>query len=83
MARAKTHAEQIAKREYIGARKKLGEGWKHVSPEIRRGLVFAGICGVIRGQDEGNDPAAVLAYFNEMVLAAEALLDAEPQKWVL
>lgn len=45
------HARDIAWRSVCEARKLLGNGWSHVSDEIRWGLVCANILGVIAGQD--------------------------------
>lgn len=69
-----THVRLIARREYDAARRMLGPGWAHVSSEVRRGLVFANIVGVIRGQDESIDAASVLRYLDDLCNEADRLL---------
>ena len=74
MANAKTKAELIAKHEYDVARKLMGSGWDHISPDLQRGLVFANIVGVIRNQDDSIDPKTVLKYLDDLCNAADILL---------
>lgn len=58
---AKTQAERLAKKCYDDARELLGQGWAHVSPAVRRGLVDSNVLGVLRLQDESTSAEAVLA----------------------
>lgn len=52
------HIKQIATRELKGAKMILGEGWHHVSDEIRWGLFCAGILGAVAGQHALSDEKA-------------------------
>lgn len=74
---SKTTAEKNAKRSVNAARKVLGSGWKHVSLELRRGLVNTEILNIILGQDESLPATTVLGYLRELVQAADAILDGE------
>lgn len=78
MARpSRTHAEQIAERSVMRARALLGAGWRHVSPEIQRGLVDSQILGVIASQDDDIPAETVLGYLRELSAAVDVILDAE------
>lgn len=57
------------------AQRCLGPGWNHVSATIRRGLVMAEVVAVIQAQDDGISAEARLAYLNDLVRIADALLE--------
>lgn len=76
----KSHAEQIAQREYLRVKKAAGKCWAHYDSEMRQGLVYARILLVVLGQDESIAPTHVLRYAHELTQAAAALLDADAGK---
>lgn len=73
----KTHSQEIAERCVAEAQDMLGAGWRHVSVEIRRGLVMSRIIAVIFGQDPSIGADRILAYQHELVDAADAILGYE------
>lgn len=77
MAKAKTQAEVIATRCIRDARATMGSGWKHVSHDLRWGLVCQHILGVFLGQDESIDARSVRDYVTNIVTAARLQFDAE------
>jgi hypothetical protein len=62
----KTKADKLAKQCYDGARKMMGEGWKHLGNEIRMALIRDRAFSIILAQDESIDPAKVLALAAEL-----------------
>lgn len=77
MTSKETHSQEIAERCVAEARDMLGTGWRHVSTEIRRGLVMSQVITVIFGQDSSIGAERILAYQHELVEAVDALLGYE------
>lgn len=50
-----THSQKIAWESVERAKKILGEGWNHVSNEIRWGLVCTNLLSVVAGQSVVDD----------------------------
>lgn len=52
---AKSHAQSIAWNCVTRAKKTLGEGWSHVSDDVRWGLVCSNVMAVVASQSVVDD----------------------------
>lgn len=70
-------AKKIVKAEIKSARALLGAGWRHVSDDIREGLVARGVLFALWNQDESISDARRVALLDECVREIRAWLKRE------
>ena len=66
---------QIARDCIKTAKETLGEGWHHVSDEVRWGLVASNLLGVIGSQDESISPVRFREFVKEVMDETERVFN--------
>jgi hypothetical protein len=81
MPRALTHNERVARKCVSDARQMLGDGWDHVSKDVRWGLVAANILYVYLGQHHKEDPdGSTRAYIQDLTTIANRIVFPEERE---
>lgn len=68
------HRMDLARKCVSDAKEMMGEGWKHISPEVRWGLVCANIMAIVSGQDEEVSDKSVRRMLNFLEQACRGMI---------